>query len=1148
MFENHKKESPILGIAGFGGGAAWAVLKAVVSAISDATIEAVGGATTFSHDDGYTYHVFTEDGTFDVQTLSGPASLEFFAVGGGGGGGDDKTAQAGGGGAGGYLTGVSGITTTGSFPITVGVGGTWITSTTEFSVGTATTIIFPGGTQISGFGGHGGVELIQPPEGGIAGAGQSVSLGSGGGGGVDGTTGRPGGSGGPQGNPGGNNSTQSDDGAGGGGGAGSAGQDGDLSGATAGGHGGFGKISNFHVLSSVGYGGAAPGGSTPNAWFAGGGGGSILKNGQNAPGGGSALYVGRSATRAEAEGLDDISNTGVLWNSGPFAGAGAGLESPLQGEDPSKHATANTGSGGGGVTNTLAGTPAGSGDGAPGIAVIRYQNGSPIYGGNNAYYTPEGKKVFVFTEPGTLVNNDPTITSADYFLVGGGGGGSCNDDSGGGGGAGGLLTGIGQTIEVATYNITIGIGGTSVSGLYGEHGTDTVALGLTAFGGGGGNGNQGVGGINPLPFGGSGGGGTSESGQANQGNAAGSPQGNAGGDGNSDNAGGGGGGAGTAGSAAVGAIAGIGGTGVQAPAAFRSPFWTYGDPGNGGWWFAGGGGGGCDGSPVVNTGIGGIGGGGDGGTENSSSSIAKDGLFGTGGGGGGGGNLLPNAPGIPERSGTGGPGIALISVDAPEVKAIGGDYIYSTDTHIVHVFTQPGILTATSSIFDTTSVLVAGGGGGGGGGNNYAGGGGAGGYRSLSTGSLPASSYPVTVGTGGAGDTTASTASPGTDSVFNGFTAAGGGGGGGSSTNAANGGSGGGSKNGAAGSGNTPAVSPPQGNPGTTGGSATGGGGGGATSAATASNNDGGTGGSGGDGAQAPSIFRNGGYIFGTPGPQPGGFYFAGGGGGSGSVTAGLGGYGGGGNGTLGNITTPGTAGQTNTGGGGGGGGDTPGNDGAPGIVMISYSKTDAGFVSLREAGSITQGSSGDNVSLVLNKPSQTQEGDIMIAFGAQQTGDDNWTMASGWTQIVDYTGGTSGVFVAYKVAGSSEPSSYTFTSNVSFDNMSGVIVTYDGAFDVVGTVGEGNTSGVQTAPGINVSEDNSTLLAWFEDSTGNRSWSNQTSGLTEVVADDTSNGGPSWVLYEDAISAGASGDRQATCSNTTDGDVAVLIALKPKP
>ena len=112
---------------------------------------------------------------------------------------------------------------------------------------------------------------------------------------------------------------------------------------------------------------------------------------------------------------------------------------------------------------------------------------------------------------------------------------------------------------------------------------------------------------------------------------------------------------------------------------------------------------------------------------------------------------------------------------------------------------------------------------------------------------------------------------------------------------------------------------------------------------------------------------------------------------------------------------------------------------------------------------------------------------------------------------------------------------------------MSGVIVTYDGAFDVIGTLATGNTSGVQTAPGITVSEDNSVLLAWFTDDEGNRSWSNQTSGLTEVVADDTGNGAPSWVLYEDAIGAGASGDRQATCSGTNSGDFAVLIALKPK-
>lgn len=207
---------------------------------------------------------------------------------------------------------------------------------------------------------------------------------------------------------------------------------------------------------------------------------------------------------------------------------------------------------------------------------------------------------------------------------------------------------------------------------------------------------------------------------------------------------------------------------------------------------------------------------------------------------------------------------------------------------------------------------------------------------------------------------------------------------------------------------------------------------------------------------------------------------------------------------------------------------------------------------SLREAGAITQVTVSDSV-LSLTKPSSTQTGDLMVAFGVIRVSTATWSMPSGWTEVLDhqYAGGGNGnttTFIAYKTATSSEPSSYSFTSSVSNNEMSGVIVTYqNAAFDTVGSVGEGNVSNVQTAPSINVAVNDSVLLAFFAEDDGNRSWSNATSGLTKIVSDETANGGPAWALYEDDLyPSGASGNKQATCSG--GGNIAVLLSLKLPP
>jgi len=309
------------------------------------------------------------------------------------------------------------------------------------------------------------------------------------------------------------------------------------------------------------------------------------------------------------------------------------------------------------------------------------------------------------------------------------------------------------------------------------------------------------------------------------------------------------------------------------------------------------------------------------------------------------------------------------------VTATGGT-ITTCGDYKIHTFTSDGCFSVSCAGNPggsaTVDYLVIAGGGGGAGtgtaGCGGRGGGGGGGFR-VSNGyaipaptmsplaacvsSLPvtATTYPITVGSGGSGGAAAQaptgSGSKGSDSIFSSITSTGGGGGA-SYPNPTpqpfqDGGSGGGTYGNTDpfGSGNTPPVAPPQGQPGL--------------------NHPGGYSGSGGGGAGGqPTIFNpnifygmNGGVgsfmspLFavacaGTPGPTPAVRYFSGGGGGGSypNNPGAPGGAGGGGRGSNGPTDgTPGIPGTINTGGGGGGSGEgtLTGGNGGSGIVLIRY-------------------------------------------------------------------------------------------------------------------------------------------------------------------------------------------------------------------
>ena len=295
-------------------------------------------------------------------------------------------------------------------------------------------------------------------------------------------------------------------------------------------------------------------------------------------------------------------------------------------------------------------------------------------------------------------------------------------------------------------------------------------------------------------------------------------------------------------------------------------------------------------------------------------------------------------------------GTAEIETYASFIEATGGTITTSGD-YKIHTFTGDAdfVVSAVGNAAGSEKVsymVVAGGGGSN---KDRGGAGGAGGFREGKCTSDPytasplnapaglpvsATTYPITVGGGGAAQPSVPSASnPGSNSIFSTITSAGGGGGGRNPNGAQTGGSGGGGGGNCGAAGNTPPVSPPQGSAGGNGSAFSppvgNGGGGGATQAGT--NGLSSAGGDGGDGAQT-SINATATY------------YAGGGGGGHDGGTKGCGGQGGGGNGASGPYPGSSVAAQNGTANTGGGAGSSNGGGtsqcakaGGKGVVVIRY-------------------------------------------------------------------------------------------------------------------------------------------------------------------------------------------------------------------
>jgi fibronectin-binding autotransporter adhesin len=232
-------------------------------------------------------------------------------------------------------------------------------------------------------------------------------------------------------------------------------------------------------------------------------------------------------------------------------------------------------------------------------------------------------------------------------------------------------------------------------------------------------------------------------------------------------------------------------------------------------------------------------------------------------------------------------------------------------------------------------------------------------------------------------------------------------------------------------------------------------------------------------------------------------------------------------------------------GGGGGGGGYTViTNFSASPLSSIAYaigtsgvnvSGGDTGFGqnTISFVASTTLADTAASTTHVMNVPSGTANGDLMLLFIAASA-NSGYTVPTGWTLVIN----TIALMICRRIA-SSEPASYTVTtSNLA---CTGYIATYRNAeYDVVGA--SSIESSPSTAPSINVTYNNSVVLDFASGRTGSVTFTTPT-GFSSIASESNTTS-PSSALFSRSFNSGATGT--ATTTLSAGAGFSILLAIRP--
>lgn len=200
---------------------------------------------------------------------------------------------------------------------------------------------------------------------------------------------------------------------------------------------------------------------------------------------------------------------------------------------------------------------------------------------------------------------------------------------------------------------------------------------------------------------------------------------------------------------------------------------------------------------------------------------------------------------------------------------------------------------------------------------------------------------------------------------------------------------------------------------------------------------------------------------------------------------------------------------------------------------------------SFRAAASATNSSYAE-ATIVINKPTGTVSGDLLFSAIVSDFANIS-TAPSGWTLIRNTSAATGNRLITYyKVAGGSEPSTYTWTFDANTD-ISGGIIAYSGLtgtpLDVENGQENSSASTSVTAPAVTVTNSDSLLIfAGGVNEDNDATTYTAPSGMTERV--DTFNTWSSLEIADQNVASGSTGTRVATASNSHEsiGHLAAFI------
>lgn len=195
-------------------------------------------------------------------------------------------------------------------------------------------------------------------------------------------------------------------------------------------------------------------------------------------------------------------------------------------------------------------------------------------------------------------------------------------------------------------------------------------------------------------------------------------------------------------------------------------------------------------------------------------------------------------------------------------------------------------------------------------------------------------------------------------------------------------------------------------------------------------------------------------------------------------------------------------------------------------------------------AESTTQTSTTSTSTIVVSKPTGTIEGDLMIMIGAcgSTANTRTWTGDTGWTEVVDQDDFPS-LRIAYKIAGASEPSSYTFTiNNSTTTGIAASILTYrNAAYDTIGAFTTGTSPLV--LPSVSPSANSPVLIAVGARAASGITLGTPTSMTARVTQNDAT--APSYKICDQSVSYGATGTRSMSTGSTSDV-AGIMFTIKP--